>query len=246
MEWIKNFLSDFAAEISIVALSFVSGYLLFLYRRVRGKYKLALRLSEIGVSNIYADRNDYVRYRDAADFSSFLSLANRRIIIVGHWMAQGTETQGIAEAIAGLVKSPKRLAIDIALVNPKSSIIPSFAHYLGLSETETAFRIEQSLIKLHQAKSTLNDEEKGRMRLLVYNTFPVASVIMLDPDETEGRIQIDIKLFKQPRQNSFTFEVRGNTPLYERFRESWYSFIQEAEVFDPKVHSQRPSVVARD
>jgi len=232
-EWIKSFLSDFAAEIAVLVVTSIFGAILLWYRRIRGKYKFALRLSEMGISNIFADRNDYARYRGTPDLPSYVSSAKRRIVIVGHWMAQGTEIQGVAEAIANLVKSPKRISVDIALVNPRGTNIPSFANYLGLSENETIFRVEQSLSKLNQARLTLSDEEKGRMRLFVYDTFPVASVVMLDPDEVDGRIQVDMKLFKQSRQNSFSFEVQGDTPLYRRIRDSWYGVIQNAQQFDP-------------
>lgn len=236
LEWIKSVLSELTVAAISAAITAAGTWIFLQYRRRRGRSKLALRLRETGISNIYASRDDYVRYRDAGDLPSFLSLAKKSVTIIGHWMAQGTEIQGVAESIAALVLPPKRLKVEIALVNPRSAIVPALAQYLGLSEAETTSRIEQSLMKLHLARLRLGDEERKRMRLLVYDTLPVASIIMLDPDEASGRIQVDVKLFKQPRQHSFTFEVRGSTPLYSRFRESWGHIVQGAEVFDANKH----------
>jgi hypothetical protein len=67
--------------------------------------------------------------------------------------------------------------------------------------------------------------------------MPVASVIMLDEHTESGRIQLDFKPYKAPRDSSFGLELSGlGNPLYETCRVAWSGLLDRSIPFDPAVH----------
>ncbi len=94
--------------------------------------------------------------------------------------------------------------------------------------------------------SQLSPDEKKRFRIKVYDAIPIASVIMLDSEEKNGRTQIDIKPYKAPRQNSFTFELSGRGhSLYDVCTSAWTKLLDEAEDFDPERHLTQDQLVRK-
>src|SRR5438128_7616159 len=105
--------------------------------------------------------------------------------------------------MATLVKSPRKMEITIAIIDPTAGYIDTLASYLGMTCKELVLRVQSSLYKLHKAREGLTGAEKARFRLKVYNTIPIASVIILDAEGNNGRVQIDIKSYRVPRYHSF-------------------------------------------
>lgn len=99
--------------------------------------------------------------------------------------------------------------------------------------------IQQSLYKLYKARERLSGDERPRFRLKVYDTIPVASVIMLDAGEKNGRVQIDFKAYRAPKYKSFVFEFSGHgNYLYDLCSDAWVGLIEAANDFDPQKHLQ--------
>ena len=53
----------------------------------------------------------------------------------------------------------------------------------------------------------------------------MGSAILLDADPTQGRIQVETKLFRAPRIESFGYEVVGASPFYSRNYRAWMRVI---------------------
>ncbi len=198
---------------------------------------LQKRMENAGISNFYASRVDYAHYRGAPKLIDFLRLATKEIYIASYWMAHGTEIEGVPQKIAELTKEPKRVKITIAILNPNSLCIEALAEYLDMSKEEVSSRIKRALDKLYKVRDSLTDEEKERFIIKVYNTLPIASIIMIDPCEGNGRLQIDLKIYKTERQNSFGFELKNSQyetkALYVLCRDAWLEMINTSPNYTP-------------
>jgi len=223
---------DIGANISISFIWSILKRLPYLKR-----WTLNKRIRDSGITNLYTSRDDFAKYRDAPKLIDYLNLAEKEIYICAYWMAHGTEMEGIHEKIARLTKPPKKLEIKIALINPKSLYIESLAKYLNIDAEEVKQRISKSLIKLVQEKEKLAPDEKSRLTLKVYDAFPIASLIMLDPHYSNCRLQFEIKTYKRARHYSFSFELRNETTqLFQLCSEAWLELINDAEDFNPSKH----------
>jgi hypothetical protein len=195
------------------------------------------RMESAGLSNFYVNRDDYTKYRGAPKLLDYLSLAKKSVRVAAYWMSHGIEMEGIANDLAEMVKQPKNLDLAIAIIDPTAPYIHNLASYLSMSPDELTFRAQNSLIRLWQARQNLPEDLKPKFKIKVYSTVPIASVIILDAEETNGRVQIDLKAYKVPRHQSFAFELSGSgNSLYDLCRDAWSRLIKESEDFDPKRH----------
>jgi len=51
---------------------------------------------------------------------------------------------------------------------------------------------------------------------------------MLDATETSGIIQIETKLYKAPRNESFGFQITKESPFFKRHYTAWQRIIQDS------------------
>ncbi len=231
--WIQLLIGVGATVTGALILSFVPPTRSWVRTIVR-RQKLNRRIEKVGISNFYTSRDDYAFYRSAPKLVDYLSLANREIYVCAHWMAHGTEMEGIANEIAQLTKPPKRLKITIAIVSPTNPSIPSLADFLNMDRNELERRIRKSLDRLQEEKNKLAEEEKRRFVIKTYDSLPVASVIMLDPKDPECRLQFDVKAYRKARQYSFGFEVRNKDAyLLKLLSSSWLELIENSEEYNP-------------
>jgi hypothetical protein len=198
---------------------------------------LLTRARAAGLSNFYGSRTDYTRYRGAPRLTDYLATARHTIMVAGYWMAHGNEAENVAASLAQLLDNRRELSATIAIIDPTSPHLSQLADYLGLPEAEVRDRIVASLRSLHFARLSASADAQKRFDLRVYRDLPMASVILLDVESDEGRVQLDFKAFRAPRDSSFGLELRGpNSPLYGVCRDAWSDLIARAAAFDPAVH----------
>lgn len=194
---------------------------------------LSSRLSTIGLRKFYTSRDDYSKYRGAGNLQEYLRRAKKTIHIVAYWLSHGNEMEGIAEELVTLIHSNSALTVTVAIISPTSPSRESLASYLDVKVEELTSRIQSSLEKLAGAREKLSPKEKMRFALKVYDTLPAASTIMLDANEPNGKIQVDLKLYKTARQFSIGFEVeRGEDGFYDRLREATLQSLDDATDFN--------------
>ena len=132
---------------------------------------------------------------------------------------------------------PHERTVTIAIIDPTGPCIPELASYLGIPQDELVRRIESSLLNLYHVRSRLLPEEQRRLTIKAYRTIPIASVIILDGNLPDGRIQLDIKPYRVPRHYSFSFELSGpGSALYDLCFKAWGSLVSDAPEFDPEHH----------
>jgi hypothetical protein len=195
------------------------------------------RIEGAGISNFYQTRADFALYRSATRLSDYLDSARHTIGFAAYWMAHGIDMEDVASELARLASDTRRVTIVVAVLDPTAAYLESLGDYLGMSAAEIRSRAQYSLFKLHAARERLDTRSKARFRIKVYTAMPIASVILLDAGQPDGRLQIDFKAYKTPRNQSFSFELRGdNKPLYALLKSSSQRLLDESPDFDANVH----------
>lgn len=197
---------------SLSGLTIYLGRQLAAIRRQLGESKsLARRLKKIGLSNFYESRDDYAKFRGAPRLADYLAFANRRIIIAGYWLAQGSEMEGVTEDLRKLLEQRENLRITVIVIDPDAAYVPAIASQMKLPMAAVRARAIDSLRGLVELKSSLSSNKKEHLDIRIHASIPFASLIAIDPEsETDGRVQFDFKLYGSPRSNSIGFEVRSN------------------------------------
>jgi len=140
------------AEALIIVFARSLGWVALPFRTIRHVINLHNRLELNGFYNFYASRDDYVRFREAPRLPDYLGLAQKSIKVCALWMAESTEMEGVANAIAELVRPPRNIEVTICIVNPKGPAVDSLASYLDMKTEETRTRTTNALMRLCESR----------------------------------------------------------------------------------------------
>jgi len=184
------------------------------------------------MTNFFASRADYARYRASGHLADYLDTAQYRIDIAGYWMGHGNETEAIAQRIVRSLGRKPGMTVRIALIDPDGPHVDAVASYLGIPADEMKGRLLASLRNLAQARETATDSVRNRFSILTYTEMPLASVIMLDYGSASGRIQLDFKPFRRPRSESFSFELSSPSALYDTCTSAWIAVVDGAAPYN--------------
>lgn len=220
------------SEIAIGVVSSVLGAgVLWLLARSRrtaqylgSSFRLARRLDEEGISRFHFSRDDYGR-----TLRTYLSQAQHRIGVVSVSL-RVTHTEGnFIELFEQRLIGKSDFRVAVSLLRPDSSAAKLAAESLDIRHTELKREITEMLNALLKLRDSLPDHAKGRLRILVHECFPMGSAILLDTSPKGGTIQVETKLFRAPRSESFGFEIRGPGPFYERNYRAWIRVLDESK-----------------
>lgn len=194
-------------------------------------------MQNAGLSNFYASRADYAKYRKAPKLGDYFNLATGQVLVSAYWMAQGVEMEGVVGEIEKLMRGPNQVSFSIIIIDPTAGYIDALARHLDVERGYLISRVQGTLSSLRDLHSRLSPDEQLRLQILVHRTVPMASLVALDLEAENGRIQIDIKPYRTARQDSISFEVSGrNRHLYEILRTSTKRLVADAMPFDPVKH----------
>ena len=102
------------------------------------------------------------------------------------------------------------------------------ANTLNISYNNLRKQVNDMLKDLFDCYEKLEKGEQLRFKILVHDCFPMGSVIMLDATETSGIIQIETKLYKASRNESFGFQITRESSFFKRNYITWQRIIQES------------------
>lgn len=191
--------------------------------------RLARRLRTLGVLYVFGSRSDYQRYRGTSTLIDYFRLAQTTVEMAAYWISYGVETQGLAEEVCRLLEERSSLSVTLAIIDPDSTHLDALAKHLNQPVEEIRNRITNSLVRLTAARMQLPEPARYRYHIKVYNSLPVASVIMLDRVQRNGRMQVDIKPYHAAQHNSFAIEItRAEDPLYEHLSAGWGQLVMDA------------------
>lgn len=197
----------------------------------RRRWRLAGRLESIGLINFFASRADYARYRESGNLSDYLATARHRIDVAGYWMGHGHETEAISQSIVKSLERVPGMIVRIALIDPNGPHVDAVASYLDIPVDEMKNRLLASLNNLARAREKASESARARFAVLTYTDLPLASVIMLDYGSNSGRIQLDFKLYRRPRSESFSFELSSPSDFYDRCTAAWIKVVDNAKPY---------------
>ncbi|MGW4942543.1 hypothetical protein ACWEOZ_13285 [Actinoplanes sp. NPDC004185] len=218
MEWIIGIGSSIIASTLIFLGVRANGFMTRTARQRAQRRQLASRMLDAGLTNLFITRADYATYRGIHTLMGFLATAERSIMVIGYWMAQGSEIEDISK-IGRMILQKPALQVRIAIIHPDGSHLESLAEHLGEDQQQISERCRSTLNKLQRVRSDLPADARQRLQVKTYTSTPVVSIIVLDDDTPQARAQVDMKLYRTARDDSFGFEVSGLTnPLYQRFR----------------------------
>ncbi len=207
MDIIINILSGVLATILIAFFIWIKNHSSHSFNVIKLCFSFYERIKLAGFLNFYTSRADYITYRGAKTLAEYLNFASKEIYIVGLWVGNSVESDGLISDIDRLLKNNPSLVIRIAILNPNNnSVIDALAKYLGLETKEVKSRITTSANKFRKLKEQVDEQTKLRLDFRYYNTIPAFSTILIDPETEKCRVQIDIKLYHEPRSKSFSLE----------------------------------------
>ena len=85
------------------------------------------------------------------------------------------------------------------------------------------------LEQLEELRESLPEAQKTRLKVLVHDCLPMGSAILLDATSSTGKIQVETKLYRAPRTESFGYEVVGPTPFYSRNYSAWKRVLDDSK-----------------
>lgn len=220
-----------AAVVGIVTLLWKKGRMASL-TVLRG-IPVAARLRSLGLTQIYGNRSDYAKYRKAARLIDYLSLANNRVYVLGYWLAQGSEMEGVIDGLERLMKTKPNLHVSIMVMDPAAEYTSSVALSMGQSRQSVVERVNETLRGLSELEARLGPSDAQRLSAALHVSQPNVSLIAIDPESPNGRIQVDVKPFGIPRSRSISFECQGaELPVYSTLWESCQKLVKHGKVVD--------------
>lgn len=190
-------------------------------------YKLVTRLKKENISAFRFDRGDF-RER----LPTFLSKAKHSISIISVSLKVTDDEGGIADIIFKRINQIDNFKITISLLDPFSEALGVAAKSLNEKPNELAADICLMLERLLDIKNRLSNDDQSRLTITVHDFLPMGSAILLDVTPTSGLIQVETKLYKSARTDSFGYEVLGPSEFYTRNYRAWISVLDESKTVD--------------
>lgn len=186
--------------------------------------KLGTRFFEEGLVEYHFSRDDYNER-----LSTFLDRATTSISIVSLSLKIAHEEGKITEIFRKKLVYNQAFIITISLINPNNqALVKIVADALDIPYDKLRNEIVDMLKDLFDCYEQFTKQEQSRFKILVHDCFPMGSVIMLDATETSGVIQIETKLYKAPRNESFGFQIARETTFFKRNYIAWQKIIQDS------------------
>lgn len=233
MEWIIGIGSSVIASVLILLTARATGFVTITAARRSQQRHLSTRMLEAGLTNLFTTRADYAEHRGISTLMGYLATARRSVLVVGYWMAQGNEIEDMND-LGKLIMARPDFRVRIAVIHPKGLHIESLAEHLGEDPQTIRNRCLSTLTKLERVRNRLPIEARQRLQVRTYSSTAVASIIVLDDDMPEARVQVDIKPYRTARNNSVGFEASGpGRVLYDVWRRAAVLRFEDAREWPP-------------
>ena len=200
--------------------------LVWFFRRTRAFWRaipFAIRLRREGVRRFLFSRHEYPERLDA-----YLERASHSIKIVSISFRLTNNECALTELFRKKLAAIPSFEIWISLLQPNSHAAVLAAHALNIKPDALSKEIDEMLNDLKLLRDSLPPSDGGRFHVLTHDSFPMGSALMLDATHTSGLIQVETKLYRSPRVESFSFEVVAPSPFYNRNFIAWNAVLAES------------------
>jgi len=187
-------------------------------------FELGSKFFKEGLTKFHFSRDDY-----ESTLTTFIDKAKTSISIVSVSLKIKQEEEGIKNIFREKLTSNKAFIITVSLINPNNQkLVKITADTLNISYNDLRKQIVDMLKELFDCYEQLTKQEQSRFKILIHDCFPMGSVIMLDATETSGIIQIETKLYKTSRNESFGFQITKESSFFKRNYIAWQRIIQDS------------------
>ena len=189
--------------------------------------ELGARFLKEGLTKFHFSRDDYGR-----TLATFLDNAQTSISIVSISLKITHEEGRLTDLFRKKLAQNENFVVKISLLNPNNdSLVEIAADTLNVSPKKLREEIADMLKALLDCQEQLMKSERERFIILVHNCFPMGSVLMLDTTPTGGMIQVETKLYKSPRNESFGFQLTKDGQFFTRHYTAWQKIFQDSKPF---------------
>jgi glycosyltransferase involved in cell wall biosynthesis len=199
------------------------------------EYSVADMVAAGGMTAFYPSREYYSVYRTSSSIDAYVSTAKKSIIMISINLMTGVPFDGLCDALNHKLRSVNDFSVTISLLDPRKSwLMQSMSPVLDKEPTALADSIVESLSKLWKLKQELGGPVRERFSIRVHHAIPFGSAILLDHAATEGRIQIETKVYKVALRKSFAFEIgsSGSSGLYNTLVSGYLNLVNEGTEVD--------------
>lgn len=186
--------------------------------------QLGKKIYNSGVNRFLFSRHEYPERLDA-----YLNRAQRSIKIISISFKLTSDECQLAELFRRKLAAKPTFDICISLLRPASEASRITAASLGMRPKVLDKEISDMLNELKTLRNGLSISDRDRLKILTHDSMPMGSAIMLDADHPQGVIQVETKLYKSARSESFSFEIRAGTSFFEHHLECWNRIIAESQ-----------------
>jgi len=191
------------------------------------------QISGAGITALYQSRDDYGKYRkEAGSIDKYVSTANESIHMISINLMTGLPFDGLCSALKKKLKDNSHsFSIVMSLANPWNiHLMEALSLVLDMTSENLSNSITDTFKQLSRLKKELPASKRKQFEILVHNTIPFGSAIMLDVHSEKGIIQIETKSYKAPVRKSIAFEVtdNGNSELYSTLKEGYCRLLDDA------------------
>jgi len=178
-----------------------------------------------GLSKFHFSRDDY-----ESTLSTFLDTANTSISIVSISLKVTQEEGRLTDLFKKKLAQNEHFIVTISLINPNNlELVKLAADTLDIRTEKLHSEVVDMLKDLLTCCQQLTSTERSRFKILVHDCFPMGSVIMLDATPTSGLIQLETKLYRSPRNESFGFQLTRESPFFKRNYAAWNRIIRDSK-----------------
>lgn len=183
----------------------------------------ARRIRSQGVRRFLLSRNEYPERLD-----QYFDRAKESIKVISVSLSVTNDECNLLDLFRRKLVSDPHFEIHISLLSPTSTALSLVAESLDVRQSDLALEVDQMLSALVSMRDSLPAPERLRFHISTHASVPMGSVIMLDATPRSGVIQVETKLYKAPRVESFSFEITGGTAFFQRNYVAWNTILAES------------------
>ena|ERR1051325_280292 len=182
------------------------------------------RLRIVGISEFYSSR------RELPPLPEFISSAKHDLLILG------LSAEGLITAHQHLIEICLRQGCNVRFLLPKSLNQRTIAHLAPARDSNRApAHLKDSLAYLVHLAEEDGLDSTGKLQVKLYDFVPTLGLIMVDGDETYGKIRVELLPYKSQVVDRPSFELvraQHGTDLYSLFKSQYDLLWREAEVWN--------------
>ncbi|MDR0380762.1 MAG: nucleotide-binding protein [Oscillospiraceae bacterium] len=196
---------------------------------------LVSQIRDVGLSAFYASRDSYAKYRtDTASIDKYIGTAKQTLKMVGVSLTTAIQFDNVSHILKSRLETQPDFQVVISLLNPyRDALYQSLAPFFDMDCEALKNKTKESLKKLFDLKNSLPKDIKDRFEITLHNAIPFGSAIMLDEEMIGGKIQIEVKPYREGWRKSFAYEiVNDGGAFFETVKTSYTHLIKDGLRYD--------------